>query len=56
MEKFLRRVAATPLFCRLLALAPAAALAGPADYIYSPLVEEGEREIDMKLGSARAAK
>lgn len=55
MKKFLRRVAATPLLCPLLALAPAAVLAGPADYIYSPLVEEGEREIDMKLGSARAA-
>ena len=26
-------------------------LSGPADYIYSPIVEEGEREIDVKMGS-----
>jgi hypothetical protein len=26
--------------------------AGPADYVYSPTIEEGEREIDFKVGSA----
>jgi hypothetical protein len=26
-------------------------LSGPADYIYSPTVEEGEKEIDMKFGA-----
>lgn len=32
---------------------PVAVLAGPADYVYTPLVEYGEREIDFKSGSAR---
>lgn len=27
--------------------------AGPADYVYTPTVEYGEREIDFKFGSAR---
>ena len=27
--------------------------AGPADYVYTPMVEYGEREIDFKFGSAR---
>lgn len=30
-----------------------AALAGPSDYVASPIVEEGEREIDFKAGSAK---
>ncbi len=29
------------------------AYAGPADYIYTPVVDYGEREIDFKYGSAR---
>jgi len=29
------------------------ALAGPADYVYTPKVEQGEKEIDFKLGSAK---
>lgn len=29
------------------------AAAGPADYIYTPTVEQGEREIDFKFGTAR---
>lgn len=32
---------------------PTVATAGPADYILSPLVEEGEREIEFKAGSAK---
>ena len=43
---------------RLLAAAasclPAISLAGPSDYVYVPSVEYGEREIDIKLGTARA--
>ncbi len=31
------------------------ACAGPADYVYTPTVEYGEREIDFKFGSARQA-
>lgn len=30
-----------------------AAHAGPADYVYSPIVEQGEKEIDYKLGTAK---
>ena len=30
-----------------------AANAGPADYVFTPTVEYGEREIDFKLGSAK---
>ena len=29
------------------------AIAGPSDYVVSPIVEEGEREIDVKAGSAK---
>jgi hypothetical protein len=29
------------------------AIAGPADYVYTPTVEYGEREIDFKYGSAK---
>lgn len=38
------------IFCLLGA---GAAQAGPADYVYTPTVEHGERELDFKLGSAR---
>jgi len=26
--------------------------AGPADYVYTPIVEKGEKEIDFKFGTA----
>ena len=44
------------LFCiGLLSFTPlihaAEYLSGPADYMYSPIVEEGEREIDTKFGT-----
>src|SRR5438270_8601475 len=29
------------------------AVAGPADYVYTPGVEYGEREVDFKIGSAK---
>lgn len=32
---------------------PHAAVAGPADYVYEPAVEYGEREIDFKAGTAK---
>ena len=32
---------------------PGVAIAGPADYVYEPAVEYGEREIDFKAGSAK---
>jgi hypothetical protein len=31
-------------------LASTAVHAGPADYVYMPTVEHGEREIDFKMG------
>lgn len=34
----------------LLAL-PVVALAGPADYVYTPAIEYGERELDFKIGN-----
>jgi len=52
MNARLRRFAVPLLLGPTLGLAPASAIAGPADYIYMPLVEEGEREIDTKLGTA----
>jgi hypothetical protein len=32
---------------------PFYALAGPSDYVITPIVEEGEREIDFKAGTAK---
>lgn len=37
----------------LAVLYSAGASAGPADYIYTPNVEQGEKEIDFKFGSAK---
>ena len=34
---------------------PAIAQAGPSDYVYVPAVEYGEREIDLKFGTAKLA-
>lgn len=34
-------------------LAALSAQAGPADYVYMPTVEQGEKEIDFKFGSAK---
>jgi len=36
----------------LAAISISFAIAGPADYVYTPMVEFGEREIDMKYGSS----
>jgi hypothetical protein len=32
---------------------PSVSIAGPAEYVFSPIVEEGEREIEARGGSAR---
>ena len=37
----------------LAALLPGAVQADPNDYVHSPIVEEGEREIDFKFGTAK---
>lgn len=37
-----------------LAVASLPALAGPADYVYTPNVEYGEREIDFKIGTEKS--
>ena len=37
------------------ALISSQAWAGPADYVYMPTVEYGEREIDFKYGNAKEA-
>lgn len=42
-----------PLIGALAALSIATAHAGPADYVYTPNVEQGEREIDFKFGTAK---
>ena len=39
-------------FC-FVGLCSAAAFAGPADYVYTPNVEYGERELDFKFGSGK---
>jgi len=39
----------------LATLVSTAVYAGPADYVYTPTVEHGEREIDLKFGSASFA-
>ena len=36
-------------------LSPHFAHAGPADYVYTPAVEYGEKEVDFKTGTARKA-
>src|SRR2546423_6863800 len=37
------------------AATPALALAGPADYVYTPAIEYGERELDFKIGTAKSS-
>jgi hypothetical protein len=42
-----------PLIVAAALLSPAPSRAAPADYIYTPTVEYGEKEIDYKAGTAR---
>ena len=46
MKKYAPLMVAGALLC------PMIASAGPADYVYTPTVEYGEKEIDFKVGSA----
>jgi hypothetical protein len=48
-----RLLRATLLACAALASAPV--LAGPADYVYTPAIEYGEREIDFKIGTEKSS-
>jgi hypothetical protein len=52
MRTAVRAGALLALALPILTAAPRA-IAGPSDYVVSPIVEEGEREIDIKAGSAR---
>ncbi len=49
-------LAAGALYALALSFVPIAphAWAGPADYVSTPIVEEGEREIDFKAGTAKS--
>lgn len=38
----------------LIALFTTASRAGPSDYVYTPIVEQGEKEIDFKAGNAKS--
>ncbi len=52
MQTVLQAVAPAVALASCLSISPAAQ-AGPSDYVISPIVEEGEREIDFKAGSAK---
>lgn len=40
-------------FALAMGIVSTGAIAGPADYVYTPTVEQGEREIDFKYGTAK---
>jgi hypothetical protein len=42
-----------PFFVAAVLLGPLNAQAGPSDYVYTPTVEYGEKEIDFKAGTSR---
>lgn len=46
-------VGASAVLAAFLMSLPLASVAGPADYVYVPAVEYGEREIDFKTGTAK---
>ena len=41
-----------PIAALLLSVMGPAAFAGPQEYVFTPIVEEGEREVDLKFGRA----
>ena len=43
------------LICVLTSCYIGSVFAGPADYVYTPMVEQGEKEIDFKSGAAKEA-
>jgi hypothetical protein len=53
MRSALQAGAFLALTASLLSL-PAMSIAGPSDYVYTPAVEYGEREIDFKAGTAKS--
>jgi len=53
MRAAVRAGALVALACHSL-LGASLALAGPNDYVHTPIVEEGEREIDFKAGTAKS--
>lgn len=53
MDALPRAGLALPLLAALLVAAPRPAGARPSDYIFSPIVEPGEWEVDSKAGLAR---
>lgn len=53
MRTVLAAGALAALALSFVVIAPSA-LAGPADYVSTPIVEEGEREIDFKAGTAKS--
>jgi hypothetical protein len=52
MSTVVKTGAMAALACLLQTHCPAA-WAGPSDYVISPIVEQGEKEIDLKFGSAK---
>lgn len=52
MNTILKKVALAAAFAACVT-APAIVRAGPSDYVLTPIVEEGEREVDFKAGSAK---
>jgi hypothetical protein len=53
MREFVMNTRVRAAACAITSLA-APAVAGPADYVISPIIEAGEKEIDLKAGSAKA--
>jgi hypothetical protein len=52
MKTTIRKIgAASPVFAAVLSIG--SAVAGPADYVFTPSVEYGEREIDFKSGTVK---
>lgn len=49
-----RRAGALFALACLSTLMTSAAQAGPSDYVFTPIVEEGEREIDFKAGTSKS--
>jgi hypothetical protein len=46
-----KRIISRAIFCALAALGAGPAFAGPADYVFVPSVDYGEKEVDFKLGT-----
>lgn len=51
--KIITKLTTIPLTLILSALYAGSAAASPADYVYTPIVEQGEKEIDFKFGTTK---